>query len=279
MGLREYRRKRDFEVTPEPLGAERAEGGRSFVVQKHAASRLHYDFRLELEGVLKSWAVPKGPSLDPADKRLAMETEDHPVEYGGFEGVIPAGEYGGGTVVVWDQGTWEPVGDPRADSVAARLKFRLHGREAAGRLRARAGQGPRPARRGAQLAPDQGKGRGGAAGLCGRGRGAAQRRVGPHGGGGRARPRPRVALEPGRRRVFPRREAGGRRRSRGRRREPDRAGARRGAGEPAASRVSGRHRAGPRARDAPRPPCPRRRRRSSRRSSRRPRPAMAGCTR
>ncbi|HEX6737807.1 MAG TPA: DNA ligase D, partial [Vicinamibacteria bacterium] len=134
MGLKEYHRKRDFAATPEPRGdpeAPRADG-RSFVVQKHAATRLHYDFRLEMEGVLKSWAVPKGPSLDPADKRLAMETEDHPVEYGGFEGVIPAGQYGGGTVVVWDRGTWEPKGNPHADYRAGALKFTLHGEKLKG---------------------------------------------------------------------------------------------------------------------------------------------------
>src|SRR5437899_3168003 len=114
MGLREYHRKRDFGATPEPKGAERARSreGRAYLIQKHAASHLHYDFRLELEGVLKSWAVPKGPSLDPKDKRLAMETEDHPLEYGTFEGTIPAGQYGGGTVMLWDRGTWEPVEDP-----------------------------------------------------------------------------------------------------------------------------------------------------------------------
>jgi bifunctional non-homologous end joining protein LigD len=133
VGLREYRRKRDFSVTPEPPGREAPGGsGRSFVVQKHAASRLHYDFRLELEGVLKSWAVPKGPSLDPADKRLAMQTEDHPVEYGDFEGIIPEGEYGGGTVVVWDQGTWEPVGNPHQDFHKGSMKFRLHGHKLRG---------------------------------------------------------------------------------------------------------------------------------------------------
>src|SRR5712691_10665366 len=127
MGLGEYHRKRDFKVTPEPRGAEKATAGRSFVIQKHAATRLHYDFRLEMEGVLKSWAVPKGPSLDPKDKRLAMMTEDHPVEYGGFEGIIPAGQYGGGTVLLWDRGTWEPIEDPHAGLRKGNLKFRLNG--------------------------------------------------------------------------------------------------------------------------------------------------------
>src|SRR5947199_8637585 len=127
MGLREYQRKRHFNRTPEPVGKPGAKTGRSFVVQKHAASHLHYDFRLELDGVLKSWAVPKGPSLDPGNKRLAMHVEDHPVKYGEFEGIIPEGEYGGGTVMLWDRGKWGPVGDPREGYRRGRLKFHLHG--------------------------------------------------------------------------------------------------------------------------------------------------------
>jgi bifunctional non-homologous end joining protein LigD len=132
MGLKEYYRKRDFGITPEPRGKEKKTKGRSFVIQKHAATRLHYDFRLEMEGVLKSWAVPKGPSLDPKDKRLAMMTEDHPVEYGGFEGIIPKGQYGGGTVLLWDRGTWEPIEDPHAGLRKGNLKFRLNGEKLQG---------------------------------------------------------------------------------------------------------------------------------------------------
>jgi len=134
LSLEEYHEKRDFSLTSEPHGGERPAGdGRSFCVQKHDASRLHYDFRLELDGVLLSWAVPKGPSLDPKERRLAMHVEDHPLEYGSFEGVIPKGEYGGGTVMLWDQGTWEPVkGDPRQDYRKGRLKFRLHGQRLQG---------------------------------------------------------------------------------------------------------------------------------------------------
>jgi bifunctional non-homologous end joining protein LigD len=127
MALAEYKKKRHFTRTPEPAGKRASSGGWSYVIQKHDASHLHYDFRLELDGVLLSWAVPKGPSLDPSVKRLAMQVEDHPVDYGSFEGIIPEGEYGGGTVLLWDQGTWEPVGDPRAGYRDGKLKFQLHG--------------------------------------------------------------------------------------------------------------------------------------------------------
>jgi bifunctional non-homologous end joining protein LigD len=132
MALEEYRRKRDFRKTPEPAGAaqarEKGRAGLSFVIQKHAARRLHYDFRLELDGVLKSWAVPKGPSLDPGEKRLAVQVEDHPLDYGAFEGVIPKGEYGGGTVLLWDRGTWIPAdSDPEAAYRKGSLKFILQG--------------------------------------------------------------------------------------------------------------------------------------------------------
>jgi bifunctional non-homologous end joining protein LigD len=137
MGLAEYNRKRNFALTREPPGEEAAPEARQsgsavrarqFVIQKHAATRLHYDFRLELEGVLKSWSVPKGPSLDPKVKRLAMMTEDHPISYADFEGIIPKGQYGGGTVLLWDRGTWEPLeGDPHQEFAAGNLKFRLKG--------------------------------------------------------------------------------------------------------------------------------------------------------
>jgi bifunctional non-homologous end joining protein LigD len=136
-GLEEYRRRRDFRRTAEPRGGEaRAErrGGR-FVVQRHDARRLHFDFRLELDGVLKSWAVPKGPSLVPGERRLAAETEDHPLEYAEFEGEIPAGEYGAGKVAIWDRGRWEPVGDARAGLAKGALEFRLAGRRLRGRWR------------------------------------------------------------------------------------------------------------------------------------------------
>src|SRR5688572_6388947 len=129
MGLAQYHAKRDFRKTPEPHGrvAARKQKARSYLIQKHAASHLHYDLRLELNGVLLSWAVPKGPSLDPADKRLAMHVEDHPLEYGSFEGVIPPKQYGSGTVMLWDRGRWIPEGDPREMYRKGRLKFSLDG--------------------------------------------------------------------------------------------------------------------------------------------------------
>lgn len=131
--LSQYRRKRDFARTPEPTGGRHKPGaGLRFVVQKHAARRLHYDFRLEMDGVLKSWAVPKGPSLDPKAKRLAVHVEDHPLDYGDFEGVIPQGEYGGGTVIVWDTGTWVPEGNAEAGYRDGVLKFELRGKRLTG---------------------------------------------------------------------------------------------------------------------------------------------------
>ena len=112
MALETYRKKRKFNVTSEPRGRVRRGAGHQYVIQKHDATRLHYDLRLELDGVMKSWAVTRGPSLDPNDKRLAVHVEDHPIEYNAFEGTIPEAEYGGGTVMIWDRGTWEPDGDP-----------------------------------------------------------------------------------------------------------------------------------------------------------------------
>jgi bifunctional non-homologous end joining protein LigD len=134
MGLQDYERKRRFTVTPEPPPKVRRSAGRlRFVIQKHRASHLHYDFRLEWDGVLLSWAVPKGPSLDPKIKRLAMAVEDHPVDYADFEGIIPAGEYGGGTVMVWDRGTYEPVEPDVGNSVKkGELKVTLHGKKLKG---------------------------------------------------------------------------------------------------------------------------------------------------
>ena len=135
MSLADYQRKRNFRRTPEPAGKRRgSHGSLSFVVQKHAASHLHYDFRLEIDGALKSWAVPKGPSLDPAVRSLAVQVEDHPLDYAGFEGVIPAGQYGGGTVMVWDHGDWQPegTGDPQEQWRAGKLKFTLRGRKLKG---------------------------------------------------------------------------------------------------------------------------------------------------
>jgi len=144
MGLTLYKKKRRFNETPEPEGKEKSSKGfLRFVIQKHDASHVHYDFRLEMEGVLKSWAVPKGPSLNPSDKRLAMQVEDHPYDYRNFEGVIPAGNYGGGTVIVWDEGTYEPM---EADGLnrkeqekllltqlySGNLKIRMHGKKIKG---------------------------------------------------------------------------------------------------------------------------------------------------
>ena len=131
--LKKYRDMRDFGDTPEPAGGKPKRGKRPiFVIQKHAASHLHYDFRLEMEGVLKSWAVPKGPSYDPSVKRLAMMTEDHPYDYASFEGVIPAGNYGAGNVIIWDNGTWEfiePGDDPVKAVKQGKLMFRMFGRK------------------------------------------------------------------------------------------------------------------------------------------------------
>ncbi|MGH7231804.1 MAG: DNA polymerase ligase N-terminal domain-containing protein, partial [Nitrospiraceae bacterium] len=151
MGLKAYRQKRDFHRTPEPTGARPSSTNdtRLYVIQKHAASRLHYDLRLEDNGVLKSWAVPKGPSLDPKEKRLAVQVEDHPVEYGNFEGTIPEGEYGGGTVLLWDRGRWVPEGDPEIGLRQGKLKFKLEGEKLQGgwtlvRLRSRENRDEKP---------------------------------------------------------------------------------------------------------------------------------------
>lgn len=136
MKLNEYQKKRNFGVSPEPSGKEDAakkHGALIYVVQKHRATQLHYDFRLEWNGTLLSWAVPKGPSLDPSVRRLAMQVEDHPIDYASFEGVIPEGEYGGGTVMVWDKGTWEPEGaGAEAGLEKGDFKFALHGQKLKG---------------------------------------------------------------------------------------------------------------------------------------------------
>jgi len=141
--LRRYRAKRNFSRTAEPAGKRLKSGKKlSYLIQKHAARRLHYDFRLEWNGTLLSWAVPKGPSENPNDKRLAVHVEDHPVEYGKFEGTIPKGEYGGGTVMLWDRGSWVPHGDPDEGLKKGKLSFELHGERLKGnwtlvRLRSR----------------------------------------------------------------------------------------------------------------------------------------------
>ena len=134
--LQNYAERRDFDRSPEPRPLKRKsalpkkkQGPLRFVVQAHAARAMHYDFRLQVDDVLVSWAVPKGPSLNPKDRRLAMMTEDHPLEYAQFEGVIPKGQYGGGSVIVWDEGTWEPEGDARAALEKGKLTFTLHGKK------------------------------------------------------------------------------------------------------------------------------------------------------
>jgi bifunctional non-homologous end joining protein LigD len=137
MSLEKYRKKRNLQISPEPSGTSRVAAARKgpllYVVQKHRASQLHYDFRLEYNGVLLSWAIPKGPSLDPTVKRLAMQVEDHPREYASFEGVIPEGQYGAGTVMVWDNGEWSPESDDVASSLRkGDLKFTLGGKKLRG---------------------------------------------------------------------------------------------------------------------------------------------------
>ena len=137
MNLKQYRKKRQFDSTPEPRGSsvprQKGDGSLVYVIQKHMSSHLHYDFRLEWQGVLLSWAVPKGPSLNPAVKRLAMQTEDHPLEYAKFEGVIPEGQYGAGTVMLWDRGTWQPQNaDVDASLQKGEIKFTLHGKKLQG---------------------------------------------------------------------------------------------------------------------------------------------------
>jgi bifunctional non-homologous end joining protein LigD len=138
MALEEYQRKRDFEKTPEPppkpVPKKKTSDLPHFYIQRHDATRLHYDFRLEIGGVLVSWAVPKGVTLEPLSKHLAMKVEDHPLDYGAFEGNIPKGEYGGGSVMLWDQGTWELLGEGTVEEQIKRgdLKFRLHGEKVKG---------------------------------------------------------------------------------------------------------------------------------------------------
>lgn len=133
MTLAPYRNKRDFSKTPEPPGRSRNKAGRRFVIQKHQARRLHYDLRLELGGVYKSWAITRGPSLVPGDKRLAVRVEDHPLDYGRFEGTIPRGQYGAGTVIVWDRGTWSSTSDAARSLAKGHLEFSLKGRKLGGR--------------------------------------------------------------------------------------------------------------------------------------------------
>ena len=157
--LSNYKAKRDFEQTQEPSGqaAVKPSNRRRFVIQKHDAKRLHYDLRLELDGVFKSWAVTRGPSLDPHDKRLAVEVEDHPLDYGDFEGTIPKGQYGGGTVMLWDRGYWEPEGKKNPEQALVEGRFQVLARRRAASWQLCAGaDGQRPEREQThQLAPDQ----------------------------------------------------------------------------------------------------------------------------
>lgn len=133
MTLAPYRRKRDFSKTPEPSGRFARQAGNRFVIQKHAARRLHYDLRLEVDGVFKSWAITRGPSLVAGEKRLAVRVEDHPLDYGSFEGAIPEGQYGAGTVIVWDRGRWLPASDARKGLAKGHLEFVLKGKKLRGR--------------------------------------------------------------------------------------------------------------------------------------------------
>src|SRR6266516_3338619 len=149
MALEKYREKRIFNVTAEPRGGKIKRGGDAFVIQKHAATRLHYDLRLELDGVMKSWAVTRGPSLVPGEKRLAVHVEDHPIEYNTFEGTIPKGQYGGGTVLIWDRGRWIPDHDPHRGYAKGHLDFALEGKKLKGhwhlvRMRKRPGERQEP---------------------------------------------------------------------------------------------------------------------------------------
>lgn len=133
MSLTSYQKKRNFERTPEPKGKKETKARKLiFVIQKHEASHLHYDLRLAMDGVLKSWVIPKGPSYDPKERHLAVEVEDHPMEYAKFEGTIPEGEYGAGTVMLWDQGTWEPIANPKKAYKEGKLEFTLHGEKLKG---------------------------------------------------------------------------------------------------------------------------------------------------
>src|SRR5271170_7688626 len=147
MSLKQYHQKRHFDKTSEPKGGQPIQGGRQYLIQKHDASHLHYDFRLEVDGVLKSWAVPKGPQTDMETKRLAMMVEDHPYDYAHFEGTIPKGNYGAGTVMVWDIGTWENLGpEPHEGLKSGKLHFKLNGKKLKGEWALVKMHGPRAAK-------------------------------------------------------------------------------------------------------------------------------------